>query len=868
MKNSLLDIVLTQARQALAALQSENGSDADRERQLDDLFGAAQLVGDDRLEEEVRALAGMIVAMPHDGVAALEQFVESLQCQLRPDDNRAVAEFAEDSPTVSTPRAPTIGDSSPTRVHRPGRRNRSSFDTGEHLTLLNIFREEAREGLERITAILIANTGAKPDDDQLNELMRLTHGLKGAAGTVDLPQIASLAHDYESAIERIRVGQSYWSLTVRDDLVEIADGMHLSIANASGPEQAASGVAGLRERLGNIGTSPIENSAAAEMQTDEVAALQVTETHKEQTYSERRRPDRRGADSPMLRVDPGRIDRLMNCVGELVFDRSRIEKRAGKLSSEVSLIREAMETLAAQRAGWVGSGAPVRLDQLGSALAELEGRLSTVMPALEAEISRLSEDASLLKRTEFALQDGLTAVRMQSARSLFSRLTPQLRAIARQTNKQVRLVTAGGETEFDKTVADQLVDPLIQLLRNAVAHGIESPSVREANGKSAEGRIMVTARHESNVVVIEVSDDGAGIRTEDLRKRFVEDGRWSAEQAAQASDERTLQMIFDAGTSSKATTDQLAGRGVGLSTVRETVTRLGGEVLVSSQPGQGTRFTMRLPLTTAVANAMLFKIGGHVFAISNVHVLDQSEIALPLHETAPDAEGRDLPLVPLHDLLGFPIPENLRRCPVVLLEFMGKRLAISCDRIIGPREIVIKNLGPMLAGISLYAGGTISPSGKVQLILDPAALVNIAYPGPPVKLANAASESAASAVARRILVVDDSKAIREAMRRMLLKAGYDVVTASDGASAWQSLQEQSFAAMVTDLEMPGEDGFTLLSRASNHIRQTEMPVLVISSKDTSENRKRAQALGASDFLTKPVRQQLLIDALRAAQRTT
>jgi chemotaxis protein histidine kinase CheA/CheY-like chemotaxis protein len=864
MKNSLLDIVLTQARQALEALRKENGSDADRERQLDDLFGAAQLVGDDRLEEEVRSLGAMIVARRDDGVAALEQFVESLQGQLCPDEDSAIAEFADEAPTISQPRPPAIGDSSTTSVHRSARRNRSSFDTGEHLTLLNIFREEAREGLERITAILIANTGAKPDDDQLNELMRLTHGLKGAAGTVDLPQIASLAHDYESAIERIRVGQSRWSLTARDDLVEIADGMHLSIANASGPEQAAIGVSGLRERLGSIGT----NRSASEIQTDEVVPLQITESHQDESYAERRRPDRRGADSPMLRVDPGRIDRLMNCVGELVFDRSRIEKRASKLSSEVSLIREAMETLTTQRAAWVESGAPVRLDQLGSALAELEGRLATVMPALEEELGRLSDDVSLLKRTEFALQDGLTAVRMQSVRSLFGRLTPQLRAIARQTNKQVRLVTAGGETEFDKTVADQLVDPLIQLLRNAVAHGIESPSHREAHGKSAEGRIMVTARHESNVVVIEVSDDGAGIRTDDLRKRFVEDGRWSPVQAAQASDERTLQMIFDAGTSSRATTDQLAGRGVGLSTVRETVTRLGGEVLVSSQPGQGTRFTLRLPLTTAVANAMLFKIGGHVFAISNVHVLDQSEIALPLCETAPDVHGRDLPLVPLHDLLGFPIPENLRRCPVVLIEFMGKRLAISCDRIIGAREIVIKNLGPMLAGIPLYAGGTISPSGKVQLILDPAALVNIAYPGPPVKLASMDRQSEELSVARRILVVDDSKAIREAMRQMLLKAGYEVVTASDGATAWQSLQEQSYAAMVTDLEMPGEDGFTLLSRASNHIRQTQMRVLVISSKDTAENRRRAESLGASDFLAKPVRQQLLIDALRAAQRNT
>ncbi len=868
MKNSLLDIVLTQARHALGALRQESGNDAERERQLDDLFGAAQLVGDEELERNVRSIAEKITAHRDEGVLALEQFVETLGAQLRPEEDTAVEEFAEDAPTISKPNSPTIGDSSPTRVHRTARRNKSSFDTGEHLTLLNIFREEAREGLERITAILIANTGGKPDDDQLNELMRLTHGLKGAAGTVDLPQIASLAHEFESAIERIRTGQSQWSNSVRDDLVEIADGMHLSIASASGPDQAAAGVEGLRERLAGIGKAKADDAASSEIPTDEVPPLQITETHKDQSYAERRRPDRRGVDSPMLRVDPGRIDRLMNCVGELVFDRSRIEKRASKLASELSLIREAMDTLNSQRAGWVESGAPVRVDQLGSALAEIEGRLATIMPALEEELGRLGDDTSLLKRTEFALQDGLTAVRMQSVRSLFSRLTPQLRAMARQTNKQVRLVTAGGETEFDKTVADQLVDPLIQLLRNAVVHGIESPSHREANGKSAEGRIMVTARHESNVVVIEVSDDGAGIRTDDLRKRFVQDGRWSTEQARQASDERTLQMIFDAGTSSRSTTDQLAGRGVGLSTVRQTVTRLGGEVLVSSQPGLGTRFTMRLPLTTAVANAMLFKIGGHVFAISNVHVLDQSEIALPLRETAPDAQGRDLPLVPLHELLGFPMPANLRRCPVVLLEFMGKRLAISCDRIIGAREIVIKNLGPMLAGIPLYAGGTISPSGKVQLILDPAALVNLAYPGPPVKLTDIRQDSAEPPVARRILVVDDSKAIREAMRHMLLKAGYEVVTASDGASAWQSLQEQGYSAMVTDLEMPGEDGFTLLTRASKYIRQTQMRVLVISSKDTAENRKRAESLGASDFLAKPVRQQLLIDALRAAQRNT
>ncbi|MCP4448176.1 MAG: response regulator [Myxococcales bacterium] len=867
MKNSLLDIVLTQARHAFEALRSDDGSDdgsdADRERQLDDLFGAALLVGDDDLEDEVRAISQQIVARAPAGVESLAKLIESLQSQLPPLSEAAISEFAEDAPTTALPRTVPEGDTSLAGVRRPSRRNRSSFDTGEHLILSNIFREEAREGLERITEILLASTSAEPDEDQLNELMRLTHGLKGAAGTVDLPRIASVAHEYETIFERIRNGGLAWSNHTRDDLVEIADGLHLSIANADGPEHAAPGVAPLRERLAQIGTFEPGGPASSEIKTDEIA-----ETHSEQTYAERRRPERRGTDNPMLRVDPDRIDRLMNCVGELVFDRSRIEKRVGKLTFDVAQVRAAMQTLSDQRAYWVKSGTPIRGEQFGSALSALEGRLSEIMPTLEHELSRLGEDTALLRRTEFALQDGLTAVRMQSVRSLFGRLTPQLRAIARQADKKVRLVTAGGETEFDKTVADQLVDPLIQLLRNAVAHGIEAPLDRESRGKSAEGRIMMTARHEGNVFMIEVSDDGAGIHTDDLRRRFVEAGHWTASQAAQASDERTLQLIFDAGFSSRSTTDQLAGRGMGLSAVRETVTRLGGEVLVSSQQGLGTHFTMRLPLTTAVANALLFKIGGHVFAIPNVHVLDQGEIELPLRDTAPDADGQDLPMVPLHDLLGFPMPESLQRCPVVLLEFMGKRLAISCDRIIGTREIIVKNLGPMLSGVTLYAGGTVSPSGKVQLILDPAALVGIAYPGPPVQHTPAPLAEPDPPVSKRILVVDDSKAIREAMRRMLVKAGYDVATASDGAEAFECLQEHDFSIMVTDLEMPGEDGFTLLTRASEHIRRTNLKVLVISSKATEENRKRATSLGAADFLAKPVQQQRLIDALRATQRNS
>ncbi len=864
MKNSLLDVVLTQARTALAVFERTKSTHAERERELEDLLGAAQLVGDDALEEQLQTLSTALRSREKGAIKQLSVFVESLREQLCPPIVRSPPK--PETTIVSALHTPPPGDSSPTRVHRPSRRRTTSFDTGEHRSLLGVFRGEARESLERITTLLLSATEASPDEDCLHELMRLTHGLKGAAGTVDLPNVAAMAHEYEGAFEQVRRGTLAWSLSIRDDLVEIADELLLSIETTQPQNEAASHET-LKARLNRLKKNSSDASATTEFRSDDLAAVLAPDGDGgEKTHMDRRRADRRGTENPLLRVDPERVDSLMDSVGELVFDRTRIEKRVAKMSSEVSLLRESLRLLTEQRADWVASGTPVRVDQQGAALAELEHRLIEVAEGLEHELARLVEDTALLRRTEFALQDGLTAVRMQSMQSLFSRLTPALRTIARQANKQVRLVTAGGETEFDKTVADQLVDPLTQLLRNAVAHGIESPSERVDQGKSPEGRIMMTARHEGNVVVLEVSDDGGGVQVDALRERFVRQGRWSADRATHVSDERILQMIFDAGYSSRTSADQLAGRGMGLSSVRETVTRLGGEVLISSQLGVGTRFTMRLPLTTAVVGAMLFKLGGHVFAIPNVHVLDHGETALPLAHTTLDSSGNDLPLIPLHELLGFTMPKAAESCPIVLLEFMGKRLAICCDRVIGTREIVVKNLGPMLADLSLYAGGTISPSGKVQLILDPAALVAIAWPEQSAPLTPMPPDE--PSVVPRVLVVDDSKAIREAMHHMLRKAGFEVVTADNGASAWHHLQTQRFELLITDLEMPGEDGFALLSRAQALVDREGIQVLVISSKDTQKNRRRASFLGATGFLTKPVSQRSLIDALRAAKRSS
>ncbi|MBL4633354.1 MAG: response regulator, partial [Kofleriaceae bacterium] len=768
------------------------------------------------------------------------------------------------------------GDSSPTQVNkRPPRRSRR-FDTEEHIALINFFREEADECLTRMSELLLETTDIKPSDEILHELMRHTHGLKGSAGTVELPAIAELTHEYENAVTKIYDDQWHWSTRLRDRLVEASDVIRSIVAEAENPDTESAHVGYWLSRLRNldtadtaVGVSPdasgsLAFDSAPSSPTSPVQAPPLLVTgDSSDTYSERRRPDRRGMESPLLRVDPARIDQLMNTVGELVFDRTRIEKGVRKLESQLEHLQKALDTLGGERSDWAENRRDIDVDEVGTLLSELESALRESLPTIGGAIQSLKHDTSLLRRTEFALQDGLTAVRMQSVRGLFQRLSPQLRSIASQANKQVRLVTSGGETEFDKVVADQLIDPIIQLLRNAVAHAIESPDLRVARGKSPEGRIYVTARHEGNVVVLEVSDDGNGVDILALRDRFSASGKWTKEQAERASDAQVLAQIFEPGFSSSTNVDELSGRGVGLSLVRETVTRLGGEVLVSSIPDRGTTFTMRLPLTTAMVNAILFKVGGHVFAIPSVHVLTQSTLDCPLKPTAIDRDGESLPVVSLHETLDFELAPDKDECPAIFLEYLGKRLAISCDKIIGAREIVLQNLGQMLSGIPLYSGGTISPSGKVQLILDPAALVKIAYPA---DVHNDAEPPQNSGVAERVLVVDDSKAIREAMRRMLGRAGYDVITASDGLSAWHSLLEHRCDAVVTDLEMPGESGFEFLERLQADPRYQRLPKLVISSKANQQNCERAQSLGVSCIIPKPVDQAQLVDALRNARK--
>jgi len=357
--------------------------------------------------------------------------------------------------------------------------------------------------------------------------------------------------------------------------------------------------------------------------------------------------------------------------------------------------------------------------------------------------------------------------------------------------------------------------------------------------------------------VLEVGDDGRGIDTAALKQRLVAAGRWTEAHAQLADDGDVLAALLDTEVSSRGEADELAGRGVGIGLVRQTVARLGGEVKVASVAGKGTTFTLRLPVTAALAQAMLFKVDGQVYALPGVNVVETASVEA-LAETA-TVRDEVLPVVRLEQLFGRG-PASDRR-PALVVSFAGKRLVCTVDKLIGPREITVKPLGPLLAPLTLYAGATISGSGKVQLILDPAQLVQRAYPDAPRTLL--APGTAPTMLAGRALVVDDSRAIREAMTSMLGSEGWIVDVAEDGGRALRMARQVRYDLVVTDLEMPGLTGFELIARLRDDERMIETPVVVITSRATPDHRRRARELAVRALVAKPITRRKLLEALAA-----
>lgn len=715
------------------------------------------------------------------------------------------------------------------------------FDADELAMLRQLFRAEAQDALEQVTTRVLGS--GKPTPEAFTEMMRVTHTLKGAAGTVGLDAMVDLSHRLESVLASLGRDAPPWNAAIADQLVEITDGLRGYLDRADEPD-GADVAARIRDQIDRIARP---NRRPESLPPADVEPL--PEPILEPIAEHAPAPEPKA----WLRVEPERIDDLMSSAGELLFDRTRIERRVQLLrtmSRDLARTRQTLHDALAREADNPSSGRAV-MAELGEAERELAGQAALLSQTTAA----LLDEIEALRRTIGELQRGLTRIRMESARNLFLHAARTLRALRRATGVRVELRTIGEDTEFDKAVAEQLVDPITQLLRNAVAHGVEPPAERAAKGKPVTATVTIRARQESNLLVLELADDGRGIDTATVRDRLVANGTWSTTRAQHADENEILGALLGSGVSVRGDADELAGRGIGIGLVRQTVAKLGGEVKVSSLPGRGTTFSMRLPLSTALAQAMLFKVGGQVYAVPNVHVIDTTLVD-PNATTTP-VRHEQLPVLRLEQLLGHGLGNDRR--PGVVVSFAGKSLVCTVDKVVGPREIIIKPLGPLLAPLTLYAGATISGSGKVQLILDPAQLVRRAYPDAPTTAVD--QGSAPTVLAGRALVVDDSRAIREAMTSMLGREGWIVDVAEDGARALQMTRQLRYDLVVTDLEMPELGGFDLIARLRKDDRFKSTPIVIITSRANPEHRRRARDLGVRALVAKPITRRKLLEAL-------
>jgi chemosensory pili system protein ChpA (sensor histidine kinase/response regulator) len=630
-----------------------------------------------------------------------------------------------------------------------------------------------------------------------------------------------------------------------------------------------------------------------------------------------------------VRVELERLDRMMNSVGELVINRTQLLGRLAELerlaevlnfskSRMTEKVAEFQEKYEFERLHSInalsgldkslhrgGNGGYARiLDQslaefselemdryddfsiLSRSLTEISADISEVLNQLDGFVRRVNSDIDSFTRVAHRLQDEITGARMVPIGNLYTRLTRTVRDASKATGKQVELTLEGAETELDNNIVQRISDPLIHLVRNAVAHGIERDEQRYQSGKNTAGNIAVRASHRGNYIYIEVEDDGRGIDYERVRKTAVDNGLIYPEAAADMTEDELLELLFQPGFSTAPRKTELAGRGVGLDVVRSNLAQLDGEIEIRSELGKGTLFTLKVPLTLIISQALFVRCGTTMFAVP-VTVIE--EIRRVKDEEIEENEGRlrtkvrdaVIEAVRVDATLGLePIQPVNGYYRMVIVRTAGRSVGLIVEDVVRKDEIVVKSLGEYLHRIKMFPGATIAPDGSLILVIDVNRLVaGEAMEHTPMPVAaNAARVFApgAEAVAKRtipeeaievvekekvIVLADDSISVRKFVGRMLEKAGYRVLLACDGLEALEIIARTLCDLVVTDLEMPHANGYELLSHMRQAPSTRNIPVMIVTSRAGAKHRERAMKEGASAFLTKPVQEEQFLAAV-------
>ncbi|PPU03583.1 hybrid sensor histidine kinase/response regulator [Xanthomonas arboricola pv. guizotiae] len=760
----------------------------------------------------------------------------------------------------------------------------AAFDTGplnfDQLDgeLVDIFVEEGRDLLDHCDGLIARMREVPEDREVLNGLQRDLHTLKGGARMAGINAIGDLGHAIESLLEAVAANRTDID---RDDVrlfergfdrlhqLLTRTGMHRAVAMPSDLVEAFE----TRTRGRNAAEpsdADVRAIAKASVEPAPLSAPIPVDGQVEEELLPR-------AQQEQVRVRADLLDRLVNHAGEVAIYRSRLEQQMGAFRGamgeldrtnarlrdqlrRLDLETEAQIVARYQREQDQGDRTfdPLELDrfstlqQLSRALNESAadlGGLQGVLEDLSRQYDGLLQQQS---RVSSELQDGLMRARMVPFDGLVPRLRRVVRQAASDTGKQVHLLLEGTQGELDRNVLDRMVAPLEHMLRNSVAHGLEAPEQRRDAGKPEEGSIAIRLRREGSEIVLEVADDGAGLDREAIRRRGEQRGL--IEPGQELSEAELDGLIFASGFSTSEQVSQLAGRGVGMDVVRNEVRQLGGSVDIHSVRGQGVTFTLRLPQTLAVTQAVFVRIGDTTFAVPVASVSGIGRISRSRYESGEGGyhyAGEEYVLHDLGSLVGQAAAraDGQAQVPLLLVRAGDLRAAVAIDQVLGNREIVVKPVGLQIASVPGIYGATITGDGRVVVILDVAPLVR-RYLSQPARPA-LETQTEAQRQVPLVMVVDDSLTMRKVTSRVLERHNLDVTTARDGVEALELLEERVPDLMLLDIEMPRMDGYELATAMRADPRFKAVPIVMITSRSGEKHRQRAFEIGVQRYLGKP-----------------
>jgi len=770
--------------------------------------------------------------------------------------------------------------------------------------LLEIFSEEAREILDDADGTL-AKWHAEPTDvSHMAGLLRALHTLKGGARIAGVTPVGDLSHSIESLLERSHGIDPQATGPLIGTLEAAFDEMHGLVQRVS----QGKAIAYPHSMIGRLQGDPVDEAPApvaeapapvavveapapapvAPIGAEDLPALLPADN---ETAAEEGRTAQE-----QIRVRAELLDSLVNHAGEVAIYRSRLEQQVSayrfnlvELEQTVSRLRSQLRMLEIEteaqiiarfqrehREGGMSVFDPLELDrfsqlqQYSRALAESVSDLVSIQGMLD-DLTRQAETLLIQQsRVSSELQEGLLRTRMLPFDTMVPNLRRTLRQAAMEEGKSAQLYVEGAHGEMDRNLLDRIKAPFEHMLRNAVAHGIETPEERRKAGKSEEGAVRIRVAREATEVVIRVSDDGRGLDREAIRKRAIERGLIRPD--TRLFDDQVLALITQTGFSTASTVTQLAGRGVGMDVVASEIKAMGGSLAIESRQGEGTTFVLRLPFTLAVTQAILVRIGESSFAIPMTSVqgvarISPDELAQRLSEDNPQFEynGEDYAIHDLAGLLGLvPGLGDEEQLPLLLTRSGELRAAIRIDAVIGSREIVVKSVGPQVSSVPGILGATIMGDGSVLVILDLAPLVRHGLARREQRLAEGLDYATVAPVIEEervrplVMVVDDSITMRKVTGRVLERHEYEVETAKDGLDALEKLHERVPDLMLLDIEMPRMDGYELATQMKADARFRNVPIIMITSRTGEKHRQRAFDIGVERYLGKPYQEAELL----------